>query len=62
MTDDYCEDFIMYLSNNKILNELYLGWNLIDSKGANMIFEKLINNNHLKILDFSWNNLAGDVT
>ena len=61
MTDEYCEDFVNFLNNNKILHELYLSWNMIDSKGANMIFEKLITNNNLKILDFSWNNLNGDV-
>ena len=35
---------------------------MIDSKGGNMIFKVLANNNFLKIFDISWNNLFGDDT
>ena len=61
MTDEFFEDFSFYLECPNKLQELYLRWNMINSKGGNILFKTISNNNQLKILDISWNNLSGDV-
>ena len=36
-------------------------WNLITSTGADVIFESLFENDDLKVLDLSWNNIGRDI-
>lgn len=48
--------------NKTRLKELYLHWNHISTQGANLIYYSLIDNESLKVLDLSWNNINGDIT
>ncbi len=43
------------------MKELYLHWNKISHKGGKILFNAIHNNRDLKVLDFSWNNLTGNV-
>ena len=47
-----------FLIDEKILDELYLHWNDITSKGMKSIFEGLSSNRNLKVLDLSWNQIG----
>lgn len=47
-----------FLIDERHLNELYLHWNDITSKGMKNIFEALTINGQLKVLDLSWNQIG----
>jgi len=47
-----------FLIDEKSLDELYLHWNDITSKGMKSIFEGLSLNRNLKVLDLSWNQIG----
>ena len=47
-----------FLIDESILDELYLHWNDITSKGMKFIFEGLSLNKNLKVLDLSWNQIG----
>ena len=40
------------------MRELYIHWNKINAKGGSLIFEALTENNLLKVLDISWNDIG----
>jgi hypothetical protein len=48
----------MFLHNNSDLWELYLHWNLLTGTGGTLMFDGLLENSELKLIDMSWNNLG----
>lgn len=62
ITDASCEPIsdVIYRKNN--MQEIYLHWNRINNKGADLIFNQLQDNQSIKVFDLSWNNIGGDVT
>jgi Ran GTPase-activating protein (RanGAP) involved in mRNA processing and transport len=46
------------LLDNTNLKELYLFWNQIKGEGGKMIFDSLLTNTYLKVLDLSQNTLG----
>lgn len=44
---------------NSYLSELYLHWNQIKGSGAQRIFQGLMDNDSIQVLDLSWNSLGG---
>lgn len=53
-----CSSLGLVLAKNKNLQELYLHWNCIRSKGGGIIFRELYKNDTLKVLDISFNSLG----
>jgi hypothetical protein len=50
---------MIYRKNN--IHEIYLHWNRITSKGSELIFNQLQDNQYVKVFDISWNNIGGEV-
>lgn len=44
---------------NSYLSELYLHWNQIKAAGGTKIFQGLMDNDFVQVLDLSWNSLGG---
>ena len=40
------------------MNEIYLHWNKISGVGGTLIFESLRNDQYIKVLDISWNDIG----
>ncbi len=47
-----------FISINKSVNEIYLHWNKISGIGGTLIFESLRNDQNIKVLDISWNDIG----
>lgn len=62
VTDYLADSFREVMTKNHYINELYLYWNNLKAKGAKVIFESIIesDNETLKVLDLSWNNIGDD--
>ena len=59
ITDVGCTDISEMLeSNSTNLKELKLNWNNIMMRGGITIAHALRHNNHLKVLDLSWNSIG----
>lgn len=52
------DSIIEMMDNHVYLRELYLHWNNFTGKGAKKWFEYLANDNKLKVLDLSWNDIG----
>lgn len=58
LSQEICESLKEYLVENEYLDELYLHWNEIRSKGFSLIGEAMMENNNLKVLDLSYNGIG----
>ena len=59
LTNNVAESIKYVLTANIFLQELYLHWNQIKSAGAISIFQGLLENEGIRVLDFSWNSIGG---
>lgn len=57
VNDVNCDLICKLIGRNKKLIELYLFWNLITSEGSEKIFNSLLNNSNMSVLDLSWNKI-----
>jgi Ran GTPase-activating protein (RanGAP) involved in mRNA processing and transport len=58
VSNESCLELKDYLVENTELNEIYLQWNQIDSRGGKFIGEALMKNYKLKVIDLSFNSLG----
>lgn len=61
VNDENCIIISELVRSKNNLNEMYLHWNHISLQGADLIFNCLLDNLSLKVLDMSWNAMQGDV-
>jgi Ran GTPase-activating protein (RanGAP) involved in mRNA processing and transport len=58
ITSTACSALSVMLLDNTNIKELYLYWNQIKGEGGNLIFQALLTNSELKVLDMAYNSLG----
>jgi hypothetical protein len=61
ITSSSCEAIKDILLNQRYLAELYLHWNQIKPDGGQLVLDGLLENQTIRVFDFAWNTLGGDV-
>lgn len=51
----FAQEMKQFLSKDRSLEQLYLGWNEFNDKAAKLIFEGVEQHTELKVFDYSWN-------
>jgi len=60
ITDFCAEDIATLLNKNKNLKEFYMQYNMIKPAGAILIFQGMMKNIDLRVLDMSQNKIGGN--
>ena len=61
LTDAIADSIKALLQKNYSIQELYLHWNLFKTQGGIKIFQGILENEILMVLDFSWNSIGNGV-